>query len=117
MKKYMIGGDPTANTSDELNPYKIKTPVAPNPSFVPSGSMAQDGKETQKKSENSDTTSNAYALQAKEYANELKRLKEARDAKIVEARAKAMAALKNAKDKGEIPPMKKGGQMKKSKKC
>jgi len=36
MKKYMIGGDPTANTSDELNPYKIKTPVAPNPSFVPS---------------------------------------------------------------------------------
>jgi len=41
MKKYMIGGDPTANTSDELNPYKIKTPVAPNPGFVPSGSMSQ----------------------------------------------------------------------------
>ena len=46
MKKYMIGGDPTANTSDELNPYKIKTPVAPNPSFVPSESnvINQKGK-------------------------------------------------------------------------
>ena len=45
MKKYQIGGSTqsrTSNTSsDELNPFKIKTPVAPNPSFVPSGSMSQ----------------------------------------------------------------------------
>jgi len=41
MKKYAMGGDPTASTSDELNPYKMKTNVAPNPSFVPSGSMNQ----------------------------------------------------------------------------
>jgi len=116
-KKYQIGGSTQSRTSsDELNPYKIKTPVAPNPSFVPSGSMAQDGKETQKKSENSDTTSNAYALQAKEYANELKRLKEARDAKIAIENARAKKALENARTKGEIPPMKKGGQIKKSKK-
>ena len=47
MKKYQIGGSMQSKTSDELNPYKIKTPVAPNPSFVPSGSMdkAQQGVE------------------------------------------------------------------------
>lgn len=39
MKKYQIGGDTGSRTSDELNPYKIKTPVAPNPGFVPSGTM------------------------------------------------------------------------------
>jgi hypothetical protein len=45
MKKYQIGGSTqsrTSNTSSaELNPFKIKKPVAPNPSFVPSGSMSQ----------------------------------------------------------------------------
>jgi hypothetical protein len=41
MKKYAMGGDSTASTSDELNPYKIKTPVVPNPGFVPYGSMSQ----------------------------------------------------------------------------
>ena len=50
MKKYQIGGSMQSKTSDELNPYKIKTPVAPNPSFVPSGSMdrAQQGVEKKK---------------------------------------------------------------------
>lgn len=43
MKKYAMGGDPTASTSDELNPYKIKVPVAPNPGFVPSGSQMKKG--------------------------------------------------------------------------
>jgi len=39
-KKYQIGGSTQSRTSsDELNPFKIKEPVAPNPSFVPSGSM------------------------------------------------------------------------------
>jgi hypothetical protein len=41
MKKYAMGGDPTASTSDELNPYKIKVPIAPNPGFVPSGATSQ----------------------------------------------------------------------------
>ena len=42
MKKYQIGGTiQSRTTSDELNPYKIKKPVAPNPGFVPSGSMSQ----------------------------------------------------------------------------
>jgi hypothetical protein len=114
MKKYQIGGSMQSRTSsessDELNPFKIKKPVAPNPSFVPSGSMdrAQQGVETQKKSDDGvpSTKVDAYALANKQYADELKI-----------AKAKAMAALKNAKDKGEIPPnMKKGGQLKKSKK-
>ncbi len=41
MKKYQIGGSTQSRTSDELNPNMIKTPVAPNPSFVPSGDMSQ----------------------------------------------------------------------------
>jgi hypothetical protein len=45
MKKYQIGGSTqsrTSNTSsDELNPFKIKTPVAPNPSFVPESTISQ----------------------------------------------------------------------------
>ena len=41
MKKYLIGGSMQSKTSDELNPYKVKTPVAPNPSFVPSGDISQ----------------------------------------------------------------------------
>ena len=36
MKKCEMGGVPQSKTSNELNPYMIKTPVAPNPSFVPS---------------------------------------------------------------------------------
>lgn len=39
MKKYQIGGSTESRTSDELNPYKIKTPIAPNPGFIPSGTM------------------------------------------------------------------------------
>jgi len=48
MKKYQIGGSTQSRTSDELNPNKMKSKVAPNPSFVPSGSMdrAQQGVET-----------------------------------------------------------------------
>ena len=39
-KKYQIGGSTQSRTSsDELNPFKIKEPIAPNPSFVPSGTM------------------------------------------------------------------------------
>jgi len=30
-----------SRTSDELNPNKMKSKVAPNPGFVPSGSMSQ----------------------------------------------------------------------------
>jgi hypothetical protein len=41
MKKYQMGGTSQSYTSDELNPNKIKSPVAPNPSFVPSGSGSQ----------------------------------------------------------------------------
>ena len=41
MKKYQIGGSMQSKTSDELNPYMIKTPVAPNPGFIPSGDMSQ----------------------------------------------------------------------------
>lgn len=41
MKKCQIGGSIQSRTSDELNPFKIKKPVAPNPGFVPSGSMSQ----------------------------------------------------------------------------
>ena len=41
MKKYQMDGNPQSQTSDELNPYMIKTPVAPNPGFVPSGTMGQ----------------------------------------------------------------------------
>lgn len=112
MKKYQMGGNPQSQTSDELNPYMIKTPVAPNPGFVPSGSMdrAQQGVETKKKSEDSvpATKTNAYALATKQYADELESLKKAKDAKI---------AIENARAKKEIPPMKKGGQIKKSKKC
>jgi len=57
MKKYQIGGSMQSRTnsesSDELNPFKIKKPVAPNPSFVPSGSMSQMKKGGQmKKSKN-----------------------------------------------------------------
>ena len=43
MKKYQIGGSSESRTSDELNPYMIKTPVAPNPGFVPSGSQMKKG--------------------------------------------------------------------------
>ena len=50
MKKYQMGGGPIANTSDELNPNKIKSPVAPNPSFVPPGSGSQMKKGGQMKS-------------------------------------------------------------------
>lgn len=50
MKKYQMGGSSQSRTSDELNPYKIKTPVAPNPGFVPSGSMSQMKKGGQMKS-------------------------------------------------------------------
>jgi hypothetical protein len=41
MKKYQIGGSTQSRTSDELNPNKMKSKVAPNPSFVPSDSMSQ----------------------------------------------------------------------------
>lgn len=41
MKKYQMGGSGQPQTSDELNPYKIKTPVAPNPPFISSGNMSQ----------------------------------------------------------------------------
>jgi len=42
MKKYQIGGSTQSRTSsDELNPNKMKSKVAPNPSFVPSGAMSQ----------------------------------------------------------------------------
>lgn len=53
MKKYQIGGSMQSKTSDELNPYMIKNPVAPNPSFVPSGSMnkMQQGGSTLTKAE------------------------------------------------------------------
>jgi hypothetical protein len=50
MKKYQIGGSTESRTSDELNPYKIKSPVAPNPGFIPSGSMNQMKKGGQMKS-------------------------------------------------------------------
>jgi hypothetical protein len=128
MKKYQIGGSMQSKTSDELNPYKIKTPVAPNPSFVPSGSMdrAQQGVETQKLSEDgnyiittkndttgnyiittkNDTTTtkpNPFAVKAKEYADQ--KIKLEADYKL--AKKKAETAAK--------PPMKKGGQVKKSK--
>lgn len=36
MKKYQMGGTSQSYTSNELNPNKIKSPVAPNPAFVPS---------------------------------------------------------------------------------
>lgn len=36
MKKYQIGGSMQSRTSDELNPNKIKKPIAPNPSFISS---------------------------------------------------------------------------------
>mgnify|MGYP003662484143 CR=1 FL=1 len=40
MKKKQIGGSMSSTTSsDELNPYKMKSKVAPNSSFVPPGSM------------------------------------------------------------------------------
>ena len=116
MKKYQIEGSMQSKTSDELNPYKIKTPVAPNPSFVPSGSMdrAQQGVETQKLSEDgnyiittkNDTTTtkpNPFAVKAKEYADQ--KIKLEADYKL--AKKKAETAAK--------PPMKKGGQVKKSK--
>lgn len=122
MKKYQQGGVPQPQTSNELNPYMIKTPVAPNPGFVPSGSMdrAQQGVETQKKSDDSvpATKTDMYALANKQYTDELKSLENSKNAKIAAEKARAMAALKNAKDKGEIAPnMKKGGQIKKCKKC
>ena len=45
MKKYQVGGNTQSRTSsessDELNPNKMKTKVAPNPSFVPEKSMSQ----------------------------------------------------------------------------
>lgn len=41
MKKYQVGGSIQSKTSDELNPYMIKTPITPNPGFVPSDSMGQ----------------------------------------------------------------------------
>jgi hypothetical protein len=50
MKKYQIGGSMQSKTSDELNPNKIKTPIAPNPGFVPSGSISQMKKGGQIKS-------------------------------------------------------------------
>jgi hypothetical protein len=50
MKKYQIGGSTESRTSDELNPYKIKTPIAPNPGFIPSGAMSQMKKGGQMKS-------------------------------------------------------------------
>ena len=50
MKNYQIPGSMQSKTSDELNPYKIKTPIAPNPGFVPSGSMSQMKKGGQMKS-------------------------------------------------------------------
>ena len=36
MKKYSMSGVLQSETSNDLNPYMIKTPIAPNPSFVPS---------------------------------------------------------------------------------
>ena len=39
MKKKQIGGSTQSRTSDELNPYKMKSKVAPNSSFVPPSSM------------------------------------------------------------------------------
>jgi len=121
MKKYAMGGNPTAGTSDELNPNKMKSKIAPNPGFIPSGSMdrAQQGVETQKKSDDSvpATKTNAYALANKQYTDELKSLKDSKNAKITAAKAKAIIELQNAKSNGEIPPMKKGGQIKKCKKC
>ena len=128
MKKYQIGGSMQSKTSDELNPYKIKTPVAPNPSFVPSGSMdrAQQGVETQKLSEDgnyiittkNDTTTtkpNPYAVKAKEYADQKIKLNADYEYKLAKEKAKAKAKVKLAEYKGEISPMKKGGQVKKSK--
>jgi hypothetical protein len=50
MKKYQVGGSSQSRTSDELNPYMIKTPVAPNPGFVPSGTTSQMKKGGQMKS-------------------------------------------------------------------
>jgi hypothetical protein len=43
MKKYQIGGSSESRTSDELNPNMIKTPVAPNPAFVPAPSQMKKG--------------------------------------------------------------------------
>lgn len=43
MKKYQMGGTSQSRTSDELNPYKIKKSVAPNPGFVPSDSQMKKG--------------------------------------------------------------------------
>ena len=127
-KKYQIGGSTQSRTSsDELNPFKIKEPIAPIPSFVPSGSMnrAQEGVEIQKLSKDGNTVittkngttttkPNAYRQQAEQYANEKNKLNA--EYQLAKEKAKAKAKVKLAEYKGEIPPMKKGGQMKKSKK-
>jgi hypothetical protein len=40
MKKYQIGGSmQSRTTSDELNPNKMKSKIAPNPGFIPSGTI------------------------------------------------------------------------------
>ena len=54
MKKKQIGGSMSSRTSsDELNPYKMKSKVAPNSSFVPPSSMnkMQTGGSTLSKAE------------------------------------------------------------------
>ena len=117
MKKYQIGGSMQSRTSDELNPNKMKSKIAPNPGFIPSGSMdrAQQGVEIQKLSKDgnyiittkNDTTTtkpNPFAVKAKEYADQ--KIKLEADYKL--AKKKAETAAK--------PPLKKGGQIKKSKK-
>jgi hypothetical protein len=113
MKKYQIGGSTQSRTSsDELNPNKMKSKVAPNPSFVPSGSMdrAQQGVEIQELSKdgnniittkNGTTTTkpNPFAVKAKEYADQKIKL----EANYKLAKKKAETAAK--------PPMKKGGSL------
>jgi len=108
MKKYQIGGSMQSKTSDELNPYKVKTPVAPNPSFVPSGSMDRAQQGVEKKKElppPPEKKTGMDALRAlQEYVTTFGYAKEGYNP----------APSKEATKK--MPEKKKGGQMK-SKKC
>lgn len=156
MKKYQIGGSmQSRTTSDELNPYKIKTPVAPNPGFVPSGTMnkmkmggslkkAQEGEETIKgnrpgigvfKTKITRPDFDNSLLKPYEYTREsidttgYSKGKEKYNLKTVTGEGDAMRGGKDKTVsnktiyKKDVPntlktlQMKKGGQMKKSKKC
>ena len=147
MKKYQIGGSTQSRTSsDELNPNKMKSKVAPNPSFVPSGSMnkMQRGGSTLSKAEldalshqkrGMGTVNKTFVKKAGGVKNETGTLTDAQVAQLKKYMSKASTAkstyeglpnigrmLGHGNSAADIPKgsqlenQKKGGQVKKSKK-